>query len=85
MNRKQWHDLWLNERDEAIRSLDVEKFKVFYLKWKARGFYRLELPSDKVIEISLRKSLYHLTRAKEEEKTEAKKWLTDRGYDTSIG
>lgn len=84
MNKKQWHDIWLKERDEVIRTLDVEKFKEFYLKWQARGLYKMPLPSDEVIEISLRKMLYHLGNATEQEKSEAEKWLTERGYDTNM-
>ena len=84
MNKKEWHDIWLKERDESIRTQDIEKFKEFYDKWKARGVYQLDMPSDKVIEISLRKSLYHLGNATDEEKAYAKKWLNDRGYSTDV-
>ena len=84
MNFKKWKDIWIKERDEAIRTLDVETFKKFYKKWTERGFYRNGLPSDEVIEISLRKMLYHLGNATEQEKSEAEKWLTERGYDTNM-
>ena len=84
MNFKKWKDIWIKERDEAIRTLDVEEFKKFYEKWTKRGFYRNGLPSDEVIEISLRKMLYHLGNATAEEKAKAEKWLTDRGYDTNM-
>lgn len=79
MNKKQWHDIWLKERDEVIRTLDVEKFKEFYLKWQARGFYKMPIPSDEVVELSLRKMLYHLGNATEQEKAYAEKWLYDHG------
>lgn len=85
MNFKKWKDIWLKERDEAIRTQDVAKFKEFYKKWTARGiYYRNTLPSDKVIEISLRKMLYNLGNATEQEKAEAEKWLTERGYDVNM-
>ena len=84
MNFKKWKDIWSKERDEAIRTQDVEQFRTFYKKWTERGFYRNGLPSDEVIEISLRKMLYNLGNATDQEKAEAEKWLTERGYDTSI-
>ena len=84
VNKKQWHDLWLKERDEVIRALDVEKFKEFYVKWQARGLYKMPLPSDEVIELSLRKMLHHLGNATEEEKTYAENWLHDHGSSTML-
>lgn len=84
MNFKKWKDIWIKERDEAIRSLDVDKFKEFYKKWTERGFYRNGLPADEVVEVSLRKMLYNLGNATAEEKAEAEKWLSDRGYSTDI-
>ena len=84
MNFKKWKDIWIKERDEAVRTQDVEQFKAFYKKWRARGFYKMPLPSDEVIEISLRKMLYHLADVTEEEKAEAEKWLKERGYSTDM-
>lgn len=84
MNFKKWKDIWLKERDEAIRTQDVAKFKEFYKKWTGRGFYRNGLPSDEVIEISLRKMLYNLGNVTDQEKAEAEKWLTERGYDVNM-
>lgn len=84
MNFKKWKDIWIKERDEAVRTQDVEQFKAFYKKWTKRGFYRNGLPSDEVIEISLRKMLYHLADVTKEEKAEAEKWLTERGYSTDM-
>lgn len=84
MNFKKWKDIWLKERDEAIRTQDVAKFKEFYKKWTERGFYRNGLPSDEVIEISLRKMLYNLGNVTDQEKAEAEKWLTERGYDVNM-
>lgn len=85
MNFKKWKDIWLKERDEAIRTQDLEKFKAFYMKWKERGLYTLALPSDKVLEISMRKCLYHMASATEEEKQTAKKWLEEHGSSTDLG
>lgn len=75
---------WILERNVVIRSLDVEKFKAFWKKWSARGFYRNGLPDDEVIEISLYKMLYNLESATEEEKNKAKEWLESRGYDIYV-
>lgn len=84
MTKKKWIELWQKERDEVVKAQDVERFKAFYQKWQARGIYALKLPADNVIEISLRKCLYNLKSATEEEKAEAEKWLTDRGFDTKM-
>lgn len=43
------------DRDAAIESMDLDKFKAFYKKYKALGIYRMHLPSDEVIEASMRK------------------------------
>lgn len=75
---------WLKERDEVVKSYDVEAFKKFYHKWTRLGVYQVTLPPDKVIEISLRKMVYYMTSATPEEKAEAEKWLLDRGYDTEV-
>lgn len=75
---------WILERNVVIRSLDVEKFKAFWKKWSARGFYRTGLPDDEVIEISLYKMLYNLESATEEEKNKAKEWLESRGFDVFL-
>lgn len=79
---KKEFELWIKERDEAIRALDVEKFKAFYDKWKAKGVYNINLPSDLVIEITLYKMLYNIESATDEEK--AKEWLESKGYSTEM-
>lgn len=84
MTKKQWLALWLAERDQVIRTQDIERFKAFYKKWKARGIYTLDLPRDEVIEVSLRKMLYNLKNATAEEKATAEKWLKDRGLSTDL-
>ena len=81
-----WMKLWIKERDEAVRSLDVEKFKECYKKWRARGYYDMPLPSDdRVIEVSMRKMMFHSNSFSEQEKADAKKWLEDRGFSTDMG
>lgn len=81
---KKEFELWIKERDEAIRTLDVEKFKAFYDKWKAKGVYNINLPSDLVIEITLYKMLYNIESATDEEKSKAKEWLESKGYSTEM-
>ena len=76
--------MWKMERIIAIKSQDVDTFKAFYNKWKARGFYELELPNDMVLEVSLRKMLYNLKGASPQEKATAKKWLTEHGCSTDM-
>lgn len=81
-----WMKLWIKERDEAVRSLDVEKFKEFYRKGRARGYYDIPLPSDdRVIEVAMRKMMYHNNSFTEQEKADAKRWLEDRGCTTDMG
>lgn len=71
---------WLKERDEAVLSLDVEKLKAFYLKWQKSGIYDEQLPSDEVLEISMRKSICGLADPPKDKLAEAKEWLKKRGY-----
>ena len=73
---------WLTERNEALRSLDVAKFRAFYHKWQKRGVYSELMPKDnKVIEIMIRKSICMCSGSfTAEEIAEARKWLKDRGF-----
>lgn len=77
-------ELWKKERDEAIKTLDVKKFKAFHRKWKLKGFYNGPLPNDAVIEVSLYKMLYNIKSATDEEKSEAKEWLESKGFSTEM-
>ena len=77
---------WRRERDEAAKSYDVEKFKKFYYKWHKRGIYdSITLPSDEVLEVIMRKMVYNMASATEEEKAEAKKWLEEHGSTAEMG
>ena len=68
------------ERDAAVSSFNVETFKAFARKWG------LPMPpTDKVIEITMRKMACHINSLSEETKAEARKWLLDRGYTDSFG
>ena len=76
---------WIKERDEAAQSFDVEKFKLFYLKWAKRGFYELRLlPPDDVLEITMRKMVVNIVNPDPRKYEEAKEWLLSRGYDLKI-
>lgn len=75
---------FLARRDAAIKSQDVETWKAFCKDCQAKGIYDIPLPPDAVIEVSLRKMLYHIKSATAQEKQTARKWLFDRGYDTDI-
>lgn len=81
MNKK-----WLKERDTVAKSYDVEKFKTFIKKWTLLGVYdrNHKIPSDKVIEITMRKMVYHMNSATPGEKAEAKAWLLAHGCTTEI-
>ena len=68
------------DRDKAVLSLDVETFKEFCRKWN-----NPIPPTDRIIEITMRKMACHITALPEDFKAEAKKWLEDRGFDDSIG
>lgn len=79
---------WLTERDEVLKTHDVNLFKDFIKKWQKRGFYDdtplLDSSSDEVIEVAMRKMILHITTMSQKEKKEAEEWLTSRGYTTGI-
>ncbi len=87
MNDKEIED-FVRDRDKAVREAcrtgNLENFKAFYEKYKKRGLYKLPLPSDEVLEISLRKMLCNMASATNEEYAEAYKWLIEHGSNTSI-
>lgn len=88
MNDKEIKD-FVSDRDKAVREAcrtgDLENFKAFFEKYQKRGVYKLlPLPSDEILEISLRKMLINTASATIDEKAEAVKWLIERGYRTSI-
>lgn len=78
-------DIFVLERDKAVKSLNVNEFREFYLRWYKRGIYHLPLPpSDHIIEISMRKMIIYMRSASDQEREEAKRWLLEKGYDTEI-
>lgn len=75
---------WVKERDKAVKTMDIQKFKAFYYKWKRLGIYQMDLPEDNVIEISMRKMILAMASATEKEKEAARQWLLERGYSDEI-
>lgn len=75
---------WVKERDEAIYTFDVDTFKEFYRKWQKRGVYTEPLPSDEVIEITMRKMVCCLAKPKKDKLEEARAWLSEHGYSWTI-
>lgn len=76
---------FVNERDKAAKSYDVATFREFYTKWMLKGAYVLPLPSnDRVIEITMRKMVYHANSSTVAERLEAKRWLEERGCTTEL-
>lgn len=71
---------WRKERDEAVASLDLEKFKKFYSKWADRGVYQAQFPNDLVAEIAMYKCAVHITSLPDEIRKTAARWLLSRGY-----
>jgi hypothetical protein len=75
---------WVKDRDEAVLSFDLEKFKAFYRKYQALGVYKGEMPSDRIMAVAQRKMVLQIESATEGQKFEAKNWLFKRGYDFRI-
>lgn len=75
---------WIKERDEALYTFDVDTFKEFYRKWQKRGVYTEPLPSDEVIEITMRKMVCCLEKPKKDKLAEARAWLSEHGYSWTI-
>lgn len=71
---------WLKERDEALYTFDVEKFKRFYRKWSKKGIYTKPLPPDEIIEICMRKCVCAIANPRQDKLAQARAWLSERGY-----
>lgn len=68
------------ERDAAVASLNVETFKTWCRKWGN------PYPGDDwIIEITMRKMMYHITSFSEEDRQSAKEWLESRGFSVDLG
>lgn len=72
---------WRKDRDEAVASLDLQKFKAFVLKWQMRGAYEKKpLPPDNILEITMCKMACEITSIPEDIALKAAEWLLVRGY-----
>lgn len=71
---------------EAVATLDINNFKAVVEKWYKKGFFQecFSLPSDEVLEITIRKLAIHILSIPDEVKDEAKEWLLSRGYDLKL-
>ena len=72
---------YVKERDEATASMDIEVLKAFIRKWSPECF---KMPSDEVLEITMRKMAVHSTKLDVNTRVEAFRWLLERGYDFSL-
>ena len=85
MLTKQEIKKFIKERNKAAKSYDVATFREFYQKWMLKGAYVLPLPlNDMVIEVTMRKMVYHTKSSTVAERLEAKKWLEERGCTTEL-
>ena len=81
---------YVKDRDEAtIKAVEtdtLEPFKAFVNKYYQAGIYPkcFKLPSDEVLEISVRKMVLHELNAPESTKQKATEWLLSRGYDLEL-
>lgn len=80
MNRLNLIKQYNKDRDKAVLSLDVETFKAFCKKWG-----NPIPPTDRVIEVTMRKMACHIPSLPSEFRAEAKKWLEDREFDDKLG
>ena len=67
--------MWRKDRDKVVRTYNIHAFKMFYERWKSRGLYNMKRPSDRAIEIAMRKIVYYLPDVSASDKAEAKRWL----------
>ncbi len=85
MVNKKLIKMFVKERDAALKSEDVMIFRKFYQKWLYMGIYEMPLPADDyVIEITIRKCLYHAASATAEEKQRAEEWLKAHGCEVDF-
>lgn len=81
---------YVEDRDRAtiavVEGESIEVFKAFVNKWYDLGFMPscFKLPSDEVLEISVRKMVIHEINAPESTKAKAREWLLSRGYDLEL-
>lgn len=72
---------YVKARDEAVKSMDLDKFKAFITRTTPDGF---TMPSDEVLQITMRKMAVHITNLDVETRVNAFRWLLEHGYDFSL-
>ena len=81
---------YAKERDAAtiavVEGESLEVFKAFFAKWRDLGVYppNFKLPTDEILEITIRKMVIHEANVPESTKQKAAKWLLERGYDLNL-
>ena len=82
---KQKAEQFCKERNAAVMSFDVPKFRAFYQKYRDMGWYDLDLPdNDLIVEVIMRKMACNITKLPIETRIEAKQWLAQRGFSSDI-
>ena len=79
MNKERINE-FVKDRDTAIMKFDLKKFKRFIIKWH----HSRSLPSDEVLEITMRKMCLECTQIPTENKIQACEWLISHGYLTDM-
>lgn len=79
-------ETYYKDLKETALKFDVEEFKNFVKRWKGRGIYPdcFELPTDEILEITIRKIVVNMKGAPIHKQAEATYWLSIRGYDLEL-
>lgn len=77
---------WIRERDEAACSFDIDKFKTFMDKYSDiyGAPYIPCIPSDEVLEITMRKMVLAMANPPGDKYAEACEWLISHGCDLEV-
>lgn len=77
---------WIRERDEAACSFNLDKFKAFINKYSDiyGAPYMPAIPSDFVLEITMRKMVLAMANPPADKYAEACEWLTAHGCDLEV-
>ena len=76
--------IYVEERDAALNSLDLETWRRFAIKWTRLGVLAGPVPEDKVLEIAMYKCALNSAGTTKATKAAAKRWLFARGYTLKI-
>lgn len=71
---------YCKDRDEAVKSMNVETFKAFVKKHNPK----VKIPDDQVIEITMRKMAVHIISLDIDTRVGAFRWLLEHGYDFDL-